>query len=25
LADVAHERGFDRNRTGNGARQEVTQ
>ncbi|WP_181063254.1 sigma-70 family RNA polymerase sigma factor [Nocardia nova] len=25
LADVARERGFDRNRTGNGARQEVTQ
>ncbi|MEV5650460.1 sigma-70 family RNA polymerase sigma factor [Nocardia sp. NPDC052254] len=25
LADVAHERGFDRNRPGNGARQEVTQ
>ncbi|ATL70190.1 sigma-70 family RNA polymerase sigma factor [Nocardia terpenica] len=25
LADVAHERGFDRNRAGNGARQEVSQ
>lgn len=25
LADVAHERGFDRNRTGEGTRQEVTQ